>query len=87
VTPERAEHLISGPFSIRLAGRDAVAWRWFLNGREVMVEISNTAMEISDEHLSERVRDARRSQGRSEIERMFDWEVPLDVVSLNTDSE
>jgi hypothetical protein len=87
VNPEKAEYLLSGPFSIRLAGRDATAWRWFLNGNEVMVEISNTAMEINNEHLSERVAEAKRSQGRSEIERMLDWDVPNPHVELDTDSE
>ena len=70
-----------------MAGRDVKAWRWFLNGREIVVEISNTAMELRDEHLSERVAEARRTQGRSEVERMLDWDVPLDVVSLTTEDE
>jgi hypothetical protein len=87
VSEQKTEHLLSGPFSIRLTGKDATAWRWFLNGREVMVEIANTAMEIPDEQLSDRVAEARRSQGRSEVERMLDWDVPLDHVMLYTDSE
>lgn len=87
MSEEKTENLISGPFAIKLAGKDATAWRWFLNGHEVMVEISNTAMELSDAHLSERVANARRSQGHSEVERMLDWDVPLDRVMLYTDSE
>jgi hypothetical protein len=82
---EAPQHLVSGPYSIKLAGRDSTAWRWFLNGREVMVEISGTAMECSDDALSPRVADARRTQGRSEVERMYDWDVPNPHVILNTD--
>jgi hypothetical protein len=87
VSEEKAENLIAGPYSIKLAGKDATAWRWFLNGHEVMVSISNTAMESANDGLSERVVDAKVSKGLSEVRRMFDWDVPNPHVELDTGSE
>lgn len=79
--------LYEGPFPIKFAGRDVTAWRWIMNGREVVVEIAETAMALPDEGLSERVAKARQTKGESEVERMLDWDVPLDRVTLYTDSE
>ena len=81
--------LLEGPLAQSLPGRDVIAWKWNINGHEVVVEISQTAYEISGDPdaLSERVANAIRSQGRSEVERMLDWDVPNDRILLTTDSE
>jgi hypothetical protein len=82
---EEASLLISGPTRVEYAGRDVTAWRWFVSGHEVIVEISGTAMEADGLYLSDRVLDAKATMGASEIRRMIDWDVPNPLVSLSTD--
>ena len=65
-------------------GRDSQAWRWFLNGQEVIVEITNTALEVDRDALPERTRVAIETQGFSEIERMLDWAIPNPHIVLST---
>lgn len=79
--------LLEGPFTHDFPGRDVIAYKWFVNGFEVMVEISRTAYEADSEGMSERVRKAKETRGRSEIERMADWDVPNPSILLTTDSD
>ena len=87
MSEEQAVHLIEGPLRQSLPGRDVIAWRWIINGHEVVVEIAQTAYEIEEEALSDSVLDAKHTQGRSEVERMMDWDVPNPLVTLTTDDE
>lgn len=79
--------LVEGPLDAEVRGRDVIGWRWTLNGYSVLVEISQTAYECVPDALTDRVRKAIETQGRSEIERMLDWDVPTDHVLLTTDDE
>ena len=85
--PMKEAVIYEGPFSIKLAGCDSTAWRWFLNGHEVMIEISDSAMEADLHELPLRVSSARKTRGESEVIRMLDWDVPNDHVILFSDTE
>lgn len=78
------EIIYEGPLDFVFHGRDSQAWRWFLNGREVIVEVTGTAMEADLDTLPPRTADAIRTRGESEIRRMLDWEIPDPHVSLST---
>lgn len=77
--------IYDGPFDHPLPGRDATAWRWILQGHTVIVEISDTAMQVDPRTLPPRTREARRTRGESEVLSMLDWDVPNDYITLSTD--
>lgn len=78
---------IDGPLDYHPYGRDVTCWRWFLNGHEIVVEITGTAMEAEESALSPRVAEARRTFGESEVLRMLEWDIPNPRVVLSTDDD
>jgi hypothetical protein len=86
VTDEtETEILYEGPMDFVFHGRDTKAWRWFLNGQEVIVEVTGTAMEADPDALPERTRDAIATSGESEILRMREWAIPNPHIVLTTE--
>lgn len=84
-----AWRITSGPDSGPWEGRDAVGWLWFLERddgatRRVLVEVSGTAMATADEYLPSETGEARRSRGRSEIEKVLEDDEPPRRISLGT---
>jgi hypothetical protein len=78
----------SGPYSAPWEGRDASGWVWEIyregESRRVIVEISGTAMSIADEFLPDITVQAKRTQGRSEIEKVLEDSDPPRRISLGT---
>ena len=85
-SPDQGEAVVyDGPMTFVFHGRDSQAWRWFVNGQEVIVEVTNTALEVDRDALPERTRAAIETQGMSEIERMLDWEIVNPHITLTTE--
>jgi hypothetical protein len=79
------------PRYVALAHHQAVSWLWPLlsdgdQPRQVLVEISDSAMDRDREALSERVDLARRTSGRSEVERVLDWPDPPAEIKVDCES-
>jgi hypothetical protein len=78
----------SGPYSAPWDGKDAVGWIWEIyrddESRRVRVDVSGTAMAIADEFLPMETAEARRTHGRSEVEKILEAPNPPRRISLGT---
>jgi hypothetical protein len=79
------------PRFVSLAPNAATSWVWLLisvddQRRQVLVAISDSAMDREREALSDRIDLARRTSGRSEIERVLDWPEPPAEIKVDCES-
>lgn len=71
-----AWRIADGPHQAPWGGRDAVGWTWILTNEHddqhpVTVLVSGTAMAVAPEFLPAETAHARRTNGRSEVERLL----------------
>jgi hypothetical protein len=76
---------------VALAHHQAASWVWPLlsdadQPRQVLVAISDSAMDSGREALSGRIDLARRTSGRSEVERVLDWPEPPTEIKVDSAS-
>jgi hypothetical protein len=69
-------------------GVDANGWLWEIerdgDARRVLVEISGTAWAVREETLPEDTRDAIRTEGRAEVDKVLNLEEPPRVIACGT---
>ncbi len=85
-----AWEITGGPYAGPWFERDSVAWVWELQRSEddepgrIIVEVSGTAMAVTPDSLPTETREARATQGRSEVEKhLTDDELPP-LITLGT---
>jgi hypothetical protein len=76
---------------VALAQHEAVSWLWPLlsddeQPRQVLVAISDSAMDRDREALSDRIDLARRTSGKSEVERVLGWPEPPVEIKVDCES-
>jgi hypothetical protein len=74
-----------------LARQDAMSWIWPLLSEDdqptqVLVAITEAAMARRGEALSDRISLARRTSGRSEVERVLGWPEPPTEIQVDCES-
>jgi hypothetical protein len=76
---------------VALANHETVSWVCPLLSydeqlRQVLVAINDAAMDRDRKTLSERIDLARRTSGRSEVERVLDWSMPPSEITVGWES-
>lgn len=84
-----AWRIIEGPLPGPWDGVDAVSWVWRVaneadEATSVRVDVSGTAMAVAPEYLPADTRAARATEGRTEVERLLNLDVPPARIALGT---